>query len=827
VITVSYPLLMTKLYLPPVRPNLVRRPRLTARLAAGLQRPLTLISAPAGFGKTTLLSEWRAAAATDEGLAYPMAWLSLDRGDNDPGLFWAYVLAALRTLPGLAGLSDELDAGASPELLLAPLVNGLEAAVKGSGSEATADRPIALVLDDYHVIEAPAIHEAVGFLAEHLPASLRLLILTRSDPPWPLARLRANGQMAELRAADLRFTPDEAAEFLNRSMGLDLPPNDIAALERRTEGWIAALQMAAISLEGHPDPHGFITAFSGENRYIADYLAEEVIALQAEPLRRFLLQGSILDQLSAPLCEAVTGFPDSRALLEQVERKGLFLVPLDPERHWFRFHHLFGDLLRTYLQRTESALVPVLHGRAATWCADNGLTMEAAGHALSAGDHDLTLALVERHAEGWWEMASPAFLALMVKLPPDVISRSPGSCTGLAWMNCVIGQLDKASALLDAVDRQAPPGPDIQSFAELLRAYIAVLSGQPYKITEPMLQAPDYIPEARSPAMRNGAEVALAYLLYMSGQFDHAAALLARTAERDVANRATGSISVAVSRWARMRLIEGRVTEAADLCSRHLSAIEKRGEARFWACGNLRAVLADVLRLRGDLEGAEAQAREAVRLNQAWNIPHATAAAAQSLARVRLARGAAGAALKLLEEEESATRDRTMLPDLVSERAALRVETWLALGDLQAAGRWARESGLTANGPFSFRLEAEHIALARVLLASGREAEGEALGARLAAAAEAAGRLGRLEEIRGLLRPARPPLTGPLAEPLSERELEILNLLAKGSSNREIAGVLVVAVGTVKTHVHNIFRKLEAQSRTGAVARGRELGLLK
>lgn len=261
-----YTLLTTKLYLPPVRPNIVQRSRLTAQLAEGLRRPLTLVSAPAGFGKTTLLSEWR---ATLEGQACPMAWLSLDSGDNDPGRFWAYVLSALRTLPRLADLPDELDAGAPPELLLAPLVNGLEVAAKGL-EVAAAGRPVVLVLDDYHVIEAPAIHAAVSFLVEHLPISLRLGILTRSDPPWPLARLRANGQMSELRAADLRFTPDEATEFLARTTGRDLPAGDVAILEQRTEGWIAALQMAAISLDGHPDPHGFVTAFSGEDRYIAD-----------------------------------------------------------------------------------------------------------------------------------------------------------------------------------------------------------------------------------------------------------------------------------------------------------------------------------------------------------------------------------------------------------------------------------------------------------------------------------------------------------------------------------------------------------------------------
>ncbi|MHB9144987.1 MAG: LuxR C-terminal-related transcriptional regulator [Symbiobacteriia bacterium] len=804
------PLLTTKLYLPPARPNMVRRPRLTTRLAEGLQRPLTLVSAPAGFGKTTLLSEWR---TTSEGRACPLAWLSLDRTDNDPQRFWAYVTAALRTLPGLAGLPAELAVGAPPDLLLAPLINGLDAA---TGARV-------LVLDDYHTIEAAAIHGAVNFLVEHLPAPLHVVILTRSDPPWPLARLRANGHIAELREADLRFTPGEAAEFLTGAMGLPLPPGDVAVLEQRTEGWIAALQMAAISLEDHPDPHGFVTAFSGDNRYIADYLAEEAIALQPEPLRRFLLEVSVLERFSTPLCQAVTGCAESWTLLGQVERKGLFLVPLDPEHHWFRFHHLFGDLLRTYLQRTEPELIPDLHRRASAWYAANDMTLEAAGHSLAAGDYDRTLALIEQHAEGWWAMASPAFLDLMLKLPPEVIRRSPASCAGLAWMNCVLGQLGTASALLEAIDQQLPQPVGIESFAALLRAYIAELSGKPYGITEIVLRAPEYIPEKRSHAMRNGADVALAYVLYRNGRFDPAAALLLQVAERDLLNRATGSVSVAVSRLARLRLIEGRVADAHELCRHYGSVIQAWGETRFWASGNVRAVLADVLRLQGDLEEAATQAREAVRLNRAWNIPHGTAAAAQSLAQVRLAQGAADETLALLDEEESATRGRALLPDLVSERAALRVQAWLALGDLQAAQRWARESGLAAQDPLSFRREIEHIALARVLLASGRESEGKALLSRLAGAAAAGGRLGRLGEIHRLERHA----SGLLIEPLSERETEILALLAKGWSNQEIATALVVAIGTVKTHVHHICGKLEAPSRTRAVARARELGLVK
>ncbi len=817
VISVPSPLLMTKLYLPPARPNLVRRPRLTARLAEGLNRPLTLVSAPAGFGKTTLVSEWR---ATVGGRSHPLAWLSLDRGDNDPGRFWAYVLAALRTLPGFTALPDELDTGAPPESLLAPLINGLEGAAKG----------VALVLDDYHVIESAAIHGTVGYLVEHLPLGLRLVILTRSDPPWPLARLRANGEMSELRAADLRFTRDEATEFLNRAMGLDLPPGDVAILEQRTEGWIAALQMAAISLEGHPDHHGFIMAFTGENRYIADYLAEEVVSAQPEPLRRFLLHSSVLDRLTAPLCEAVTGDPESRSLLEQVERKGLFLVPLDPERRWFRFHHLFGDLLRTRLLQMEPDLVPALHARASDWLSANGLTLEAAGHSVAGGDFERAADLVEKHAGNWWALAHSMFLDLIMKLPPEVTGRRPVFCMYQAWLNCITGKLDESLALVDATERLPSVPADIRSFLAVMRAYIAELTGRPYTMGDAVLEAPGYIPE-ESVAMRGSADVILAYVLQMNERLEDAAAMLLRAAEREVASNTTNAIPISVSRLARIRFIQGRVAEAADLCRHYLSIIQARGATRFYIGGNVPAALADALRLQGDLKGAEEQAREGVRLNSAWPIPNGIALAGQSLARVLFAKGDAAGALKLLDEEEAAIRGRMLPHDLVSDRAALRVQAWLALGDVAVAERWARDSGLSAQDPLTFRREADHITLTRVLLATGRQAEGKALAARLAAAAEAAGRLGRLEEILGLTRPAAPtrlsPFAGPLPEPLSPRELEILALLAKGCSNQEIAGTLVVALGTVKTHVHNIFRKLGAQSRTGAAARARDLGLLK
>lgn len=724
----SSPLLTTKLYPPAARAGQVARPRLTERLNAGLTRPLTLVSAPAGFGKSTLLGEWR---ATPPGQAAPLAWLSLDAGDNDPARFWGYLLAALRGLPDLAALPEELAAAAAPDRLLSPIINGL----------AAADPPVILVLDDYHAIEAPAIHAAIALLIEQMPRGLRLVVLTRSDPPWPMARLRAHGLMAELRATDLRFTPSEVADFFTHA---GLSTADIDAVAQRTEGWIAALQMVAISLDGHPDPHGFVASFSGENRFITDYLTEEVLARQPEDLRRFLLQTAVLDRLSAPLCAAVTGTADSRTLLDQLERRGLFLVPMDPARQWFRFHHLFSDLLRAYLAQTEPALVPTLHSRAATWHLENGLPMEAARHALAAGEFDRTVAIIEANAGGWWSMAAPGFGDLLAQLPPAVTRRSPLICTYQAWTFCMLGQMEAALDLADAAEAHGPLPADVQRLLALMRALIFEQTGRPYQLTDAVLTAPAAIPRAD---FRMTADLTLAYLLYRKGRVDEAAARWLEAAEQEMALGTTYVIPVAIPLLARLRLDQGRVGEAEALCRRFIQFIQERGEAPFFVWGNLRAVLADSLRLRGDLEGAEAEAQEALRVNRSYEIHHAVVMPLHALARVRLARGAPGEALALIEEEEAATLGRTLSPDMIHDRESIRAEAKRA-------------------APIS-------------------------------------------------------PVH------LSEREQEILGLIAQGRSNQEIARTLVVAVGTVKIHVHNLFQKLEVQSRTQAVARARELHLLK
>jgi LuxR family maltose regulon positive regulatory protein len=891
--------------MPPARPDLVPRPRLTARLCAALSHPLTVISAPAGFGKTTLLAEWRTTAT---GRDYPLSWLSLEPEDSDPQRFWTYVAAAIGALPAFAA-AERLGQttvellrtipGQQPQHYLPPLINELSAV----------PTPFALVLDDYHAITSPAVHAAVQFLIDHLPSQMHLVVLTRADPPWPLARLRSQGRLGEFRAADLRFTDAEAENFMGRALDGGLPPEDVTLLQQRTEGWAAALQMAALSLAGQPGQearHAFVTAFAGENRYVADYLAEEVISRQPEPVQRFLMLTSILERMSAPLCAAVTGQTDAGSLLAQVDRSNLFLVPLDEERRWFRYHHLFADLLRARLRRFSPDLLPILFRRASEWHEAAGHTVPAVTYALAGEEHQRAARLVEQNVNGWWGLAAHDFIRLLARLPDAVIQSRPTLSIYQAWVGILTGRLEEAQVLVAAAEHQlgadtADAGTGtgcgaqwaaMRSFVALIRAYIRELTGQPYALSAQVMEAPAQIPETQV-AMRNSADVTLSFLLYMNGDLEQAAALLAGAARRDAAARLTEAVPIAISRLARIRMLQGRLPEAAELCHRHLSLIAGSGATRHFVNGSLHAVLADVLREQNDLEGAAEQAREAIAANAVWQVPDALANALMAQAAVLLARGDTQGAAANLGEAEAAGRGRTLATDLIHRLQTLQVRLWLAQGNLTAARQWAEGRGMRTDGAPAFRRESENLALARILLAGGCWTEAQSLLARLAPAAVAGGRTGRLIEIlvlqalalrqadRGrtlklleqavvlaepagyvrtfldegqslaeliheLTRRGGPAqayaarllsgfsfaaepgahLATPLPEPLTDRELEVLRLLAAGLSNEEIARRLQVTYGTVKTHVHNIYGKLGADSRVRAVALARELHLL-
>ncbi|MGD9406240.1 MAG: LuxR family transcriptional regulator, partial [Anaerolineae bacterium] len=414
-----YPLVQTKLYTPPVRPELVPRPRLVERLNAGLRRPdgtLTLVSAPAGFGKTTLVSEWVHETGADAG-GPQVAWLSLDEDDNDLARFLVYVVTALSKIePKIGkGVLNQLRTTPPPvEEIVTFLINVMT----------TGSHQIILVLDDYHLIEDQAIHDTLAFLLARMPQQLYLVICTREDPYLPLARMRARGQLIELRATDLRFSASEAAEFLNRVMGLGLSPEDIVALESRTEGWIAGLQLAALSMQGRQDVHGFIQSFTGSHRFVLDYLVEEVLEHQPEEVQAFLLQTAILDRLTGPLCDAVRSGgarAPSQTILDRLDRANLFIVPLDSDRRWYRYHHLFADLLRQRLKQTGAEQIPALHRRASEWHEQNDLADEAIAHALWAGDLERAASMVEAQADAAWRRGEHAKLrSWLDALPPEM-----------------------------------------------------------------------------------------------------------------------------------------------------------------------------------------------------------------------------------------------------------------------------------------------------------------------------------------------------------------------------------------------------------------------
>ncbi len=423
------------------------RPRLSERLDRGIASKLMLVSAPAGFGKTTLLTEWLAAGRSAPAGERLAAWLSLDRGDNHPASFWAYVIAALRAAAGIGESALALLQAPQPppvETVLTVLLNELGASA--------AD--IVLVLDDYHVIDAREVQDGMAFLLDHLPPGLHVVIACRADPVLPLARLRARGELTEIRAAELRFTPDEAAAYLNGVMGLQLTARDVTALEGRTEGWIAALQLAALSMQGRDDVAGFIAGFAGDDRYVVDYLAEEVLQRQPDQVQAFLLQTSILDRLSGPLCDAVTGQGGGKGMLEALDRGNLFLVPLDDRRHWYRYHHLFADMLQARLLDEQPGQVPELHRRASGWYEQNGEQSLAIRHALAAGDFGRAADLVElaipamrrtrqeTTARGWLEV-----------LPDDVIRVRPVLSVTFAGALLITGEIEGVEERLQDAER--------------------------------------------------------------------------------------------------------------------------------------------------------------------------------------------------------------------------------------------------------------------------------------------------------------------------------------------------------------------------------------
>src|ERR671910_375859 len=573
----SDPLVSTRLRPPEARANLVARPRLTAMLQREAGRKLTLVSAPAGFGKTTLLVEWLRSRAPGAG---SVAWLSLEEGDNDPARLLSYLVAALRSISGEIG-EGVLSSLRSPE---PPQLGALTAALINEISSLSTE--ITLVLDDYHLIDSEAVHGVVSFLLEHLPPNVHLVISSRVNPPLPLGRLRARGQMAELRAANLRFTSEEAAAFLGDVMGLALSAGDVVALEERTEGWIAGLQLAALSMRDRKDISGFIKAFSGSHRDVLDYLAEEVLRGRPERLQEFLLRTSVLDHLSGALCDALTGRSDGQEKLERLERDNLFVIPLDDERRWYRYHHLFTDFLRTRLEREGFERIKELHRRAAAWYEENGLISEAVGHALAAEDYERAAELVERVVgEMWFRGEVLTLLGWLEALPEGAKRRRPRllleHATALMWVGRLEGVeplVGEAERIVDAAaegtDEGSPSSvenihrPYLLGYAAATRAWHANLLGNPQSGIEFARRALTLLPD--DPRPRTFATFSLAAAYSFSGDFEAASAAFAEATELGLAAGHDYLALEAMGYNAELQIARGRLHEADGILRRAL-----------------------------------------------------------------------------------------------------------------------------------------------------------------------------------------------------------------------------------------------------------------
>ena len=766
-------LLETKLYAPPPRPGVVARPRLARLLERGARAKLTVVSAPPGFGKSTLLAEWFAAALSGDARA--AAWVSLDPADNDGGTFWTYVITALeRAVTTIDnGASSLLAAGRVPiDSVLTTLLNAL--------GEASTE--VLLVLDDYHVIERPDIHEGMAFLLDHLPAQVHVILATRADPPLPLARFRARGDLVEIRAADLRFTEDEAASYLNGPMGLGLTPGDVAALEGRTEGWIAALQLAALSIGGRPDTGTFIATFTGDDRYIVDYLVEEVLERQPERIHRFLLETSILDRLTGSLCDAVTDSDDGGRTLEALEHANLFVVALDDRRRWYRYHHLFADVLRARLLAEQPALISTLHGRASHWFEEGGDEAGAIQHAFAAGDVARAADLTELAAPGLFAGRQEMTLRRWLDaLPDETFERRPVLAVLHAASLLSTGDVSGVEARLRVGERWIAAAHDerarqdaeaagmvvrftdflarLPSAIPLYRAALARMRGD---TAEAIAQAEAALVAAGTdqPLQRGGAAGMLALAHWTAGDLDASYAAWVQSFEGlETAGHIADLLGVSIA-MADIRRTQGRLGDARRIFERGLAIGMGTDATPLRGTADMHVGLSEIDRERNDLGAAEEHLAAAASLGDGLGLPQNPYRLRVALARVALAKGDPPEAVRQLDE--AADRyDGDFFPD-VRPIAAMRARILVSQGELAEARAWARDAGIAADDEPSYLREFDQATLARLLLAEGvRDRSDDTieaaidLGERLLAAAVDGGRGGSAIDVLIVLALAR------------------------------------------------------------------------
>jgi LuxR family maltose regulon positive regulatory protein len=760
-------LLETKLHAPRVRRSLVARPRLIERISRGLESALTLVSAPAGFGKTTLLTEWLAMVSDAGGSA---AWLSLDQGDNDPVLFWTYVISALQTVtPGVgANALAILQGPKSPiEGVLATLVNDL----------AMISNDVVLVLDDYHVIDAREVQDGVTFLLAHLPPQIHLAIASRADPALLLGRLRSRGELVEIRSADLRFTPVEAAAYLTEAMGLALTTQDVAALEGRTEGWIAALQLAALSLQGRDEPAAFIAGFAGDDRYIVDYLLEEVLQRQPEHIGDFLLQTSILDRLNGPLCDAVTGQSGGAATLVALERANMFLAPLDDRRRWYRYHQLFADVLQARLRDERPDQLLDLHQRASVWLERNGDQSQAVNHALAGGDFERAADLIELAIPAMrMSRQEGAVRAWMTAIPDGIIRVRPVLSVGFAATLLAFGEVEGVEARLADAEQWLHDAARTGGRTEGSGAKMVVVDTDEFRRLPGEIElyraahalargdGPGTVTHARQALglaadddhlCRAGAAGLLGLVFWGSGDLEAGHAAYAECmAGLYRAGHVADTFGCAVA-LADIRRTQGRLGEALRTCELALQRADQQVGPALRGTADMYVGMSEVHRERGDLAAAEELLLRSRQLGTHSGLPQNPHRWRMAMAEIRTEQGDLDGALELLSEAA-----RLYVSDFfpnVRPIPALRARVLIANGALARALDWVREQGLSATDDLSYLREFEHITLARVLIAQhAAEPSGQSLQQasrlleRLRRAAEEGNRTGSLIEILAL-----------------------------------------------------------------------------